>query len=134
MKKLLSLALASFVMLTGCFKSSETLVGKEYKLSGTEQNITIAFSAQDGRYFGQSAVNRYFGTYKIEDNKLVLSPAASTMMAGPQEAMKAEQEYLQNLAKVSTFRLNGKKLILNLGENQDLIFDEIGLVKEEAKK
>lgn len=44
----------------------------------------------DGQLYGMSGVNRVRGTYSIEGGRLVVGPVASTMMAGPDEPMRAE--------------------------------------------
>lgn len=133
MKKLLSLMLGTIFMAAACSKTTaETFTGKEYKLTGTEPGveITLGFAADEPRYFGKSAINRYFGNYTAEEGKLALGPAGSTMMAGPQELMEAEQKYLRALSAAKTYKLEGKKLTIETTEGQKLVFDEIGTVPE----
>ncbi len=45
----------------------------------------------DGQVYGMSGVNRVRGTYTLEAGRLTFGPLASTMMAGPAEALQAEQ-------------------------------------------
>ena len=52
-------------------------------------NITINFSKD--RINGHSAVNTYFGNYKIQNNILISPNVGSTEMAGSQELREAPQ-------------------------------------------
>lgn len=121
------------IMLTACSgQSADSFVGKEYKLKNAPDNaeITIGFDSKENRFFGVSAVNNYFGSYMLNNDKLTLEPAGSTMMAGPEELMKAEQEYLQFLPTVISYKLNGKVLTIVGEAGKELIFEETGTVNE----
>lgn len=125
MKKLLSLFLALF-MVSGCFDSSEnTFKGKLYKYTSSPENmaITLGFDAQEPRFYGK-ALNNYMGSYKQEGEEIIFSQVATTMMAGPQEMMQAESDYLAALPKVNSFKLDGKKLILKTSDGKELIYEE----------
>lgn len=130
MKKLFCL-MAVLLVITGCSTKPESFKGKDYKmvdaLNGAE--ITLGFSAKDNRYFGK-IVNRYFGSYTQEGNKIEFGPAGATMMMGPQPMMDAEYQYLRSLPTVKTFALDGKKLTLKTADGKELVFEEIGAVKE----
>ena len=52
------------------------------------------------------------------------------MMAGPQELMTAEQEYLQFLPTVKHFKLDGEKLTLSGADGKELVFEETGTDSE----
>ena len=120
MKKILSLC--SILMLFACSNKAVSLDG-EYKMLNAPENAEITIGFEGDRYFGQSAVNRYFGSFEKEGDKIKFGPAGATMMAGPEELMKAEQQYLQNLAKVTTYTINGKTLNLK-GEGVNLSFEK----------
>ena len=99
MKKIL-LALAAVFMLNACSEADPaSLKGKNFTLA-TDKNITLSFDAKD------------FGTYKAEKDNIKFGPVASTMMAGPEDEMKKEHAYFQNLDKVRTYSLKGKELEL----------------------
>ncbi len=119
------------VGLVGCQKPQESIQGYEYKLTGTPQDveITIAFSKTDNRFFGR-ALNRYFGTYQIKDHYMTLGPVGSTMMAGPQEIMKAESDYFKDLAEVQSYKATQGQLILVLKNKKELVFNKIGSFQE----
>jgi heat shock protein HslJ len=88
----------------------------EFKVAGAPQTvpadtpITAEFAA-DGALSGKSAVNTYNTTYTTDGDGMTIGPEiASTKMAGPEEAMNLESNYLTTLP--TTVRYN----ILNSGE------------------
>lgn len=111
--------------LTACAKS-ENIKGNEYVMldapNGAE--ITLMFSDTDNRASGK-VVNRYFGTYTIDGNKLTFGPMASTMMMGPEPLMQAEYQYLQDLPKTVSYEATSNGLTLNLSDNRQLKFKKI---------
>lgn len=132
MSKILSL-LAGILMFSACSaQEPNSFVGKEYKLTRAPNNaeITLGFDGKENRYFGKAAVNNYFGAYTLEGENLSFGPAGATMMAGPEPLMTAEQEYLQFLADVKSYKLEGNKLILTGAEDKTLTFEETGTVSE----
>lgn len=130
MKKIVAVFF-SFLFVVGCLAKNETFKGKEYQLQNAENKaeISLAFSAKENRFFGK-AVNNYFGSYTLEGNNITFGPAGSTMMMGPRPLMDAESNYLKLLPKVKTVSLDGKKLVLKTDDGQELIFNEVGIVKE----
>lgn len=76
---------------------------------GREPSIVLH---QDGRFSGSGGVNRIMGDYRVEGATLSFSDAASTMMAGPPEAMAQEQAILAALPRVRSFRIIGDRLLL----------------------
>lgn len=126
-------SLLGMIMLVSCTaQTADSFVGKEYKLQNAPDNaeITIGFDAKENRFFGVAAINNYFGSYMLNADKLTLEPAGSTMMAGPEELMKAEQDYLQFLPTVTTYKLDGKKLTIIGSAGKELVFEETGTVSE----
>ena len=111
--------------LTACTKS-ENIKGNEYVMldapNGAE--ITLMFSDTDNRASGK-VVNRYFGTYTIDGNKLTFGPMASTMMMGPEPLMQAEYQYLQDLPKTVSYEATSNGLTLNLSDNRQLKFKKV---------
>lgn len=72
----------------------------------------LVLNGQDGRFAGSGGVNRLMGDYTLTGDVLTLSNAASTMMAGPPEAMAQEQAILAALPLVRGFRVTGNSLTL----------------------
>jgi heat shock protein HslJ len=73
--------------------------------------ITVLF--KDGRVSGRSGVNRYSGTYsRGPATAFAVGDLTTTEMAGPPEAMEAEQAFRTLLSAVRTYRREGGVLIL----------------------
>ena len=102
MNKFLSLFLGVLVMMSCSAQNAESFKGKMYQLQAAPDNaeITLGFGANENRIFGVAAINNYFGSYQQDGDKLTLNLVGSTMMAGPEELMKAEQDYLQTLPAI----------------------------------
>ena len=125
MKKIVYV-LSLLFAISACGGDNTTFENNAYQLRNAKNGaeITLGFDGKDKRFFGRSAINRYFGTYKTEGNKLTFGRAGTTMMAGPQEMMQAESNYLAALPKVNSFKLDGKKLILKTSDGKELIYEE----------
>ena len=116
MKKLCALVLG--LMLAACGqKPAEQIKGNEYVLMNAPEGmeISIGFDAEAPKFYG-NAVNRYFGSYEIEGNKIKFSAIGSTLMAAPEPMMKAETEYFKNIDAVENINIEGNKLILSGGD------------------
>ncbi|MGV1087260.1 MAG: META domain-containing protein [Mycobacterium sp.] len=72
----------------------------------------LVLASQDNRFHGSGGVNRLMGGYTLAGDSLAFSNAASTMMAGPPEAMQQEQAIIAALARVRGFRVAGDQLTL----------------------
>lgn len=95
-----------------------------YKLVDSLNDVptTINF-AEDGHFSGK-VVNNMMGSYKLEkDNAISFSPVATTMMMGPQEAMEAEQNFLQILPKIKSYKMQGNYLVLITDNGGELLFE-----------
>ena len=119
MKKILSLC--SILMLFACSNKAVSLDG-EYKMLNAPENAEITIGFEGDRYFGQSAVNRYFGSFEKEGDKIKFGPAGATMMAGPEENMKAESAVLGAIAKVASVKADGENLLL-LDEEKNVVME-----------
>lgn len=109
---MLAVALVGIVAAAGCIgtaANSDTPVG-EWIISGTD--VTLSLKA-DGTFAGQSYVNRYFGEYTIDGNKIVFNLAGSTMMFGPE--IEKEDAFFKALNGTQTFELADGKLVLGNG-------------------
>lgn len=83
--------------------------------------ITITFTDTIASGFG--GVNQYTTTFTSgPDGELDFGEIASTMMAGPEDAMKAEQAYLTALDTVTGYTVAGEELELFSGEQEILIY------------
>ena len=77
--------------------------GEDVLLAPEKPNVTITFFP-DGKVAGGAPINRYFGTYQLDDDGRVHWPGpgfGSTRMAGPPELMDQEQLYFRSLRKAT---------------------------------
>lgn len=127
----MALALAA---VTGCSKGGVELDGTSWRLTAWtvsslypgDFSITAVFS--DGRISGGSGVNTYSGAYQAQsDGALEVGELASTLMAGPEPAMRAETVYVTLLREARSFVLSEGTLTLNdASGNPSLIFESEG--------
>lgn len=126
---LLVAVLVGLVALMGCGEgSSATLDGSKWKLDGwsvssldpADFEITAAFTAD--KIAGKSAVNQYNGPYVAnESGQFSVGPLATTSMAGPEEAMRAETIYLTLLGQARHFEMSSSKLTLSDENGNELL-------------
>jgi heat shock protein HslJ len=110
--------------------SASDLTDTSWRLTGWSvssqdpNDFTITASFKDGRIGGKSAVNQYGGPYSAgDDGSFSAGDLVSTMMAGPEPDMRAEQTYMKLLAGAKEFRVEGDTLTLSDGSGNDsLIF------------
>ncbi len=121
MKKVWMMLVAATI-LSGCAEKAETsLQGRKFVLE-SDKNITLSFDTNENRFAGK-VVNNYFGSYTLENDNIKFGLIASTMMTGPENEMKKEQAYFQNLGKVKTYSLKNKTLELK-GNGITLTYSE----------
>jgi hypothetical protein len=56
------------------------------------------------------------GTFALSESELRFGPLATTMMAGPDPAMQRERAFLDALARVTSYELDGRLLTLLSGD------------------
>jgi putative lipoprotein len=78
---------------------------------------TIEFGG-DGRVSGAAGVNRFGGPYRIEGDAVELGRLVSTRMAGPEPAMRREQDFLTALSGRRPFAVDGEALVIGQGPEQ----------------
>lgn len=98
-------------------ETSGALEGREWQLTslnGTaplaDSPITLLF--EEGRVAGSSGVNRYFGGYEVEGEKMTIGQVGGTLMAGPEPLMQQEAAYLAALQATTSYRVSGDTLTL----------------------
>lgn len=99
-----------------------------------DKKITIGFTKD--RVYGFGGVNRYFGIYKIVNNKIVFENFGSTRMAGKRENELAELAFLTALQDNKEIKLEEPYLILNSNQDFNFKFKDINHKEEviEVKK
>lgn len=85
----------------------------------TDADASIEFHA-DGRVAGSTGLNRFAGTWAIDEGRLVLGPLASTLMAGPPERMDQERRVLDILGRPLVVVRDGSALALEGDGRLDL--------------
>jgi len=124
---------AALLAAAGCGGSGSepaTLDGTAWGLTGwtlsslDPKDFTITAAFADGKISGRSAVNTYGGPYtEGPGDAFAVGDLASTMMAGPEPDMRAEQAYLTLLAQAKSYMLKGGGLTLfDENGNESLIF------------
>ena len=122
MKKLV---IALFLFITAC-SSEHVQIFKtgSYKMVDSLNGVpTIINFNEDGKFSGK-VVNNIMGSYTLGNNySLSIGEAVTTMMMGPEEAMEAEQNFLQILPRIKSYKMQGKYLVLITENGGQLLFE-----------
>ena len=111
------------LLAAGCASSgalgdaSDQAVGPTWQLvtlgtdaAGAEATLTFG---DDGRVFGTTGCNRYFGSYDLDDDgDLTLSQVGSTRMACPPAEMAQETRFLDALNGAERVVVTGDRMVL----------------------
>jgi heat shock protein HslJ len=125
-----SMALLPVAGCGGSGSAPPALNGTSWRLTGwtlsslDPNGFTITAAFADGKISGKSAVNTYSGSYtEGPGDAFSVGELASTMMAGPEPDMRAEQAYLTLLSQAKSYALKGGGLTLfDENGNESLIF------------
>jgi len=120
------LVILILTIFTACnnLNSVENVIeGKTYTLNtkGISSIPTIKF--KDGKITGQ-VLNRFFTSYRIVNDKILIDSISKTKMAGPSSTMRKEREFTRDLEKASKININGKSLTLTTTDGKILHFIE----------
>lgn len=72
----------------------------------------LVLDLEESRVAGSGEVNRIMGTFVLAEDELRFGPLATTLMAGPEEAMTRERAFLDALEAVTSYELDGRSLVL----------------------
>ena len=86
--------------------------GTPVQVSDDTREPHLVLHNQDSRLAGSGGVNRLMGGFTLDGGTLTFGNIASTMMAGPPEAMQQEQAILGALGRGRGFRIAGDRLAL----------------------
>ena len=113
------LCTVSLVAMLGCASAASSLDGTQWQLAGwslsslSPTDFAISAKFAGGQISGRSAVNSYSGKYELgPGDAFSVGPLASTRMAGPEPAMRAESGYLTLLGRAKSYKLSDGKLTL----------------------
>jgi heat shock protein HslJ len=82
----------------------------------------LKFDAEKKTVSGSTGINRLAGGYKLDENKLKIGNLAMTKMAGPEELMKQETEFVKALESVDSWKRTGDRLELMSGDKVVAVF------------
>ncbi|HAS79958.1 MAG TPA: hypothetical protein DCR90_03510 [Fusobacteriaceae bacterium] len=88
----------------------------KYLLDGKLEKVSIDSKAdlrfEDEKIYGDGGVNRYFGSYRIDNNNISIEKIGTTLMMGPEDIMKQEHLFIKLLQEVRSYKIVGKELKL----------------------
>jgi heat shock protein HslJ len=118
----------SLVGAIACASSGASLDGTQWRLTGwslgSQRPSDFAISAKfaDGKISGRGGVNSFGGSYTIgPGDAFATGPLASTRMAGPGPAMRAESGFPQRLGQARSYRRSDGKLTLYDSDGNELL-------------
>jgi heat shock protein HslJ len=88
------------------------LEGAPVEVAESERAPGLALDLEESRVAGSGGVNRITCTFALAEGELRFGPLATTMMAGPEEAMARERAFVGALARATGYRLEGSALSL----------------------
>ena len=101
--------------------------GKQMKdvFSPNDDGITISFSGN--RISGNSGINNYFCDYIVTAGNVTVGTIGSTKMAGPNNLMKLESQYLEILQDAKKINLTNNKttLVFTTDKGKILTFEKL---------
>lgn len=119
--------------ITNSYWEIESLDGKAVSsLQENEKEIGFSLNKDENRITGFGGCNNFFGTYTLEEgNRISFSALGATKMACPGDAFN-EGEFLEMFESVDSYRVNGNRLELNVGEKAPFaIFKKVVDVNKE---
>ena len=103
------------------------LNGKKFRLSNMPnipEKTEITLSIENGSFVGNSGVNIYNIPFRLNNNEITIGEhGISTLMAGPEEDMRAEDEYMKLLNSAKYISFDNYNLCIKTADNQMLLFD-----------
>ena len=96
--------------------------GEQIALADTVKITATFYTA--GRVAGMASVNRYFGSYKVDEEDRITwtTPAfGATRIAGPAHLMQQERMYLDALSRATHVRTDGAELMLDSDDHKMIL-------------
>ncbi|MCI0632882.1 MAG: META domain-containing protein [Actinobacteria bacterium] len=91
--------------------------------AGDTEIVDVGVNAEfDGSTMsGVSGCNRYNASYEANGNEISFGPIAGTKMACPEPEMSVETRYLELLATVATFEVDGRSMSMSDGDGTPIL-------------
>ena len=102
--------------------SGEKIITKN--INGKETGI-ITLDIADDRISGSGGVNKYFGSYTVDDGIIKMSNVGSTKMMGPEDLMKVEEKYFSILQDITNVELKDENTLILKTNSDTLIFTKM---------
>ncbi|MGB6127401.1 MAG: META domain-containing protein, partial [Psychrilyobacter sp.] len=99
------------------WKLSQYIVDGKLKDVTETSKADLKFELE--KFYGNASINRYFGNYILNNNKITMGKIGSTMMMGPEDAMNQEYRFIGLLEDITSYEIVGEKL--NLLSNGEVI-------------
>lgn len=88
------------------------LEGESVEIPPDQIRPVIVLDLEEARVTGSGGVNRLTGPFAMTGGELRFGRLATTRMAGPEEAMRREAQFLAALGRVTSYELDGRTLTL----------------------
>lgn len=99
------------------------LTGLDLETANLEKSVSLHLDSTNKSISGFSGVNRYNGSYELNEGSFKTGPLISTRMAGPPEHMAIEHTLHSILEKVNKMEISGQQLELSQNETVLAIFE-----------
>ncbi|MDH3987872.1 MAG: META domain-containing protein [Gammaproteobacteria bacterium] len=131
---MLFLAGIAFVSLRGMQDTEDALVTTASQLADVawrpthlgemtideETEMRIQFEVT-GQFGGHGGCNRFFGSYELTDEALVIGPIGATRMACPEPSMSMEMSYFEALNGTKSAHRIGNRLAVKNDSGENLV-------------
>lgn len=104
---------------TGTWKLSQIITDETVPV--TSEPVVITLTLDGTTVSGFSGCNNYFTGYKVTENSIMFENIASTRRMGPEENMKLENLFLDQLAKTASFKNTKTGLTLLDAEGNEIL-------------
>jgi len=88
------------------------LDGEAVEVGEGEFAPSLVLDLEESRVAGSGGVNRLMGSFALSEDELRFGQLATTRMAGPENAMQLERDFLAALERVTSYELAGRLLTL----------------------
>jgi len=100
----------------------DSYLNSEGVLAGLLPDTQISAKFQDGQVSGNAGCNSYFGSYELGDGSLEIGMLGMTeMYCFPEEVMDQEGQYLADLGRAASYKLEGDRLEIADAEGNTML-------------
>ncbi len=105
--------------------NTDELKGLKFRLSNMFEGTGLkTLLIENNSFVGNSGVNLYNIPFELNNNEVIIGERGlSTLMAGPEDDMKTEDEYLQLINSAKYISFDNYNLCIKTADNQLLLFD-----------